>query len=239
MASTAYFRFHGNLNDFLPKNKKNTLVAYSFWGTPSVKDAIESLGVPHVEAYKILINDHPSDFSTLIKDQDLIQVFPSPGYEESMMVTWPYRFVLDVHLGKLARLLRLTGFDTVYENHYNDHIIAEISASENRMVLSRDIGLLKHKKIQYGYWLRSQDPETQLKEIIDRFRLKDHFKPFSRCIKCNGIIASVPKEEVMEALPTDTKLVFNEFFQCKSCRQVYWEGSHYERMLRWIKEFGN
>ena len=235
MAPIAHFLFYGNLNDFLATPWRYVKLDYPLKGIPSVKDSMEALGVPHAEVYKIFINDFAADFSSPVKNQDTIQVFPFPDHEDAPEIVWPSRFILDVHLGKLARMLRLTGFDTIYENNYYDHRIADWAAAEDRMVLTRDIGLLKNKKIRYGYWLRSQHPEEQFKEITQRFGLKELFRPFTRCLKCNGFIELVSKERVVEHLPKDTLNVFAEFCQCENCGQVYWKGSHYEKMIQWIE----
>ena len=131
----------------------------------------------------------------------------------------------------------MLGFDTLYEPAFNDKIIAEIAQNETRIVLTRDVGLLKQKQIKWGYWLRSQLLEPQLSEVVSHFRLTGRFQPFTRCLECNGLLKPVKKELVLEKLPPKTKLYFNEFYQCHNCERVYWKGSHYERMQQFIKQF--
>lgn len=145
-------------------------------------------------------------------------------------------FILDVHLGKLARRLRMLGFDSLYLNTYTDTQIVEIASNQTRIVLTRDVNLLKHKVLQtgQGYWLRSQNPDKQLIEVLNQFKLYSSTKPFFRCINCNGIIQRVVKETVLSHLEPDTILYFHEFYQCNTCGKVYWKGSHYEKIERFI-----
>ncbi|MEJ7681829.1 MAG: Mut7-C RNAse domain-containing protein [Segetibacter sp.] len=135
-------------------------------------------------------------------------------------------------MGKLAKALRILGFDTIYQNNYSDKSVVEIAEREQRIVLTRDVGLLKHKSIKCGYWLRSQVVEKQLKEVVNRFHMLTEARLFERCLVCNGKIAEVAKEVVLEKLPPETIKYFNKFFQCSSCKKVYWKGSHYENMMK-------
>jgi len=147
------------------------------------------------------------------------------------------KFILDVHLGKLARHLRMLGFDTIYENDCTDPQIVNIAQAEKRAVLTRDTELLKIKAIEEGYLIKSKNHLKQLAEVILRFDLASRIRPFSRCIVCNGVVEKVEKEAVICKLPQKTRLYYEEFFQCKSCERVYWKGSHYIKMNRFIEEF--
>jgi hypothetical protein len=229
---TARFRFYGSLNDFLRPRNKDAWISYTFTNTPAIKDAIEAIGIPHTEVKEIIINQHPAPFYHLLQPNTLAEVYP---YDQ--IPSAPQKFILDVHLGKLARLLRLLGFDTLYENNYTDRMIADTLKAETRIVLTRDINLLKHKVIEWGYWLRSQHPPNQLREVLHRYRLADKIQPFTRCLACNGCIDLVNKEAIADKLQPDTARYFNEFYQCRSCKRVYWKGSHYERMLQWVEKF--
>ena len=237
MKNRASFWFSGNLNDFLRKNQRNKLLLYPFNLAPAVKDAIEALGVPHPEVGLIYINNEPSDFNRPLQPHDLVEVFPAYPLADlaatdsllSILPTTP-QFVLDVHLGKLAKALRLFGFDTLYLNNYTDAAIARLAEEQNRIVLTRDVGLLKHKIIKWGYWLRSQQPNQQLAEVIVNFGLSGYYQPLTRCLACNGLIIEVAKETVLAEIPPKTKIYFNQFFRCPSCRRVYWKGSHYDNM---------
>lgn len=243
MEKTATFTFYGSLNYFPALSGSESEVEFKFTGTPAIKDAIEAMGVPHPEVDVILINNLPVAFYYPLKNKDKVEVYPAAAGIQwpenfSLMAKHPApaRFVLDVHLGRLARALRMLGFDTLYENDYSDKAIAQLAEAEERVVLTRDVGLLKQKTIQWGYWLRSQHLEEQLAEVINHFKLKTKLSPFTRCIACNGNIAEVPKADVVAQLPPKTKLYFNEIYQCDRCKRVYWKGSHYERMQRFIED---
>lgn len=145
---------------------------------------------------------------------------------------------MDVHLGTLAKLLRMLGFDATYKTDLTDATIARIAQTENRIVLTRDVGLLKHKTIAQGHWLRSQQTEEQLREVLQKYKIKpSDFKPLSRCLVCNTWVQPAAKEQVSDKLPPKTQLYFNEFYQCPTCGKVYWKGSHYEHMMQVIQRF--
>lgn len=241
---TAFFFFHKSLNDFLPAMKRNSWISHNFKDIQSVKDAIEAIGVPHPEVDVIIAQNSSVGFNYRLQENDRIEVYPVLDdhiFPESYSLSRQYlqldKFVLDVHLGKLAKAMRLLGLDTVIENHFTDNMIAQLSETENRITLTRDIGLLKHKAIKSGYWIRSQHWEEQLTEVIARYSLETKFKPFSRCTICNGMIKTVPKETVLHQLPPVSKQLFNEFFQCTNCKRVYWKGSHYDRMEKWVHKW--
>ena len=244
--SSAWFRFYEELNDFLPAGKKKVSFEYSFSGNPSVKDAIEALGVPHVEVDMIIINGNPVDFKNKLQNEDQVSVYP---VFESFDITdvshlheKPLRnpaFILDVHLGKLARYLRLCGFDTLFFRHLTDQEIIRISRKEHRIILTRDRELLKNKLVTHGYWIRSPHPEEQFSEVFKRFDLKNFEDPFSRCLECNGILTVVPKEEIIDHILPKTREYYNEFKKCPGCGHIYWEGSHYEKMKKQIEKMLN
>ena len=244
MDLTANFRFYGTLNDFLSPREKNRWLSYAFQGKPAVKDAIEALGVPHPEVHAILMNDIAVGFVHSLQAQAQVAVYPldhlpllPEGY--SLRPSYPgiEKFILDVHLGKLSRSLRMLGFDCYYENQQTDQEIAARAEKENRIVLSRDVGLLKHKAIHWGYWLRSQDPQEQVGEVIRYFKLLNKFRPFTRCLSCNGRIEETAKERIVHKLPPQTRQFYKDFYQCLSCKKVYWKGSHYERMQEFLAGF--
>jgi uncharacterized protein len=226
------FKFHGNLNDFMHLPDRDRIIKYSYSGHPTLKDAIEAIGVPHPEIGEIKANGQIVSLSEPLENTSFIEVFPF-----DQVVDLPLKFILDVHLGKLARLLRLLGFDVWYDNQYLDKEIINLIKIEQRIVLTRDIGLLKQRAVVWGYWLRSQNSFRQLEEVFDRYQLKKIVKPFSRCLLCNGLLHTVQKINVLNLLPSRTQLFYNEFFQCQDCKKVYWKGSHYERMLQQVKDF--
>jgi uncharacterized protein len=233
----AYFRFYEELNDFLPPPKRKKQFTYMFTGNPSVKDAIEAIGVPHVEVDLILVNSQSVDFSCKLQDGDYVSVYPVFESFNIVSVTHlrlkPLRnlkFICDVHLGKLSRLLRLCGFDTVFLTDINDQEIIDLGLSEKRVILTRDKGLLKNKRVTHGYWIRSQYPRIQLKEIILRFDLNDRLSLFTRCLECNGLLTDVSKEEIIDRLLPKTRQYYTDFKRCSECNRIYWNGSHYFRM---------
>lgn len=241
-----WFRFYEELNDFLPKNRKKVRFQIECEQKQSVKDAIESLGIPHTEIDLILVNGQSVSFDYHILPDDNISVYPVFESLDISRVTRlrnkPLRipsFILDVHLGKLAKYLRMTGFDTLYENRLDDNEIVEIAIREKRIILTRDIGLLKHKVVTHGYWIRSQKPVEQFTETARRFDLFSKFKPFCRCTVCNGLVKKTNKQSVIHQLKPRTKIYFNEFFKCSSCGKVYWKGSHFERMQKLIFELAD
>jgi uncharacterized protein with PIN domain len=238
----AWFRFYEELNDFLPEGKRKIFFPWSFSGNPSVKDAIEALGVPHVEIDMILVNGISVNFSYKLRNKDTVSVYPVFESLDISSVTHlreqPLRdlkFILDVHLGKLTKYIRLCGFDTCYNTGLDDDEIINISLSDNRIILTRDKGLLKNKLVTHGYWIRSQHLNEQLIEVFKRFDLKDQIRPFTRCMECNGILVDVSKEEIMNYLLPDTRQYYHEYKKCTDCDHIYWEGSHYGRMKNFIE----
>ncbi len=238
---TARFRFYAELNDFLKKDLRYRCFDYRFYGSPAVKDAIESFGVPHTEVDLILVNSNPADFSYHLKDGDFVSVYPvfesldisSLKQDEPLR---DLRFVADVHLGKLARYLRILGFDTLYRNDFKDEEIIDVSLSENRVILTRDVGILKHKRVLKGYFVKNDNPRLQLKEIVKRFDLCSNINTFSRCPLCNGPLREVKKEEIWDEIPIKTRSFCNEFKLCVNCGKLYWKGTHFKRIEELVKE---
>ncbi len=226
----------------MPSYRKKQTFLHSFKGDPSVKDIIESLGVPHTEVDLILVNGRSVGFSFKPSGGDHISVYP---VFESLDITElthlrhkPLRtvkFIADVHLGKLVRYLRLLGFDTLYNRDFNDHEIVDISLAEKRIILTRDRQLLKHRRITHGYWIRSSDPGVQIREVIQRFDLRNNLKTFTRCMDCNGMLMEISKDEVSADLLPRTRQYYQLFYKCESCRKIYWEGSHFENMKKAIR----
>ncbi len=237
-----FMRFYAELNDFLPPGKRQVTFDHCFFGQPTVKDLIESLGVPHTEVDLILSNGKSVDFSHRVENLDRISVYPV--FEtldiSSILRVRPaplrkIRFVLDVHLGKLAVYLRMMGFDALYSNEFDDEMLVEISVRERRILLTRDRGLLKRSDVTHGYYVRATAPSSQLVEVLRRFELFGAIRPFTRCLSCNEELAPTPKEEVEGRLPPKVKEYFREFLLCRGCGRVYWQGSHYERMKSFIE----
>lgn len=226
------FRFHGELNDFLPSAKRAVEFAHEGGVTDTLKHVIESLGVPHTEIAGVTANGNPVRLSDRLKADECIEVFP---YELPITLSSP-RFVLDGHLGRLAAYLRMLGFDTAYDRFADDPALATIASKEDRVLLTRDVGLLKRSEVTAGYCVRAHKPLEQLREISCRFGLQRHFAPFVRCMDCNGDLQPVAKEEVANLLPPHTRLTKTEFSRCSSCQKIFWRGSHHARMLGWISD---
>ena len=239
-------RFYAELNDFLRDAWKKKRFRLELNRRTSVKDLIESLGVPHTEVEVILANGVSVDFSYIVKDSDDLSIYPmfesvdvSPILQLRDEPLRKTRFVLDCHLGRLARYLRQFGFDTLYRNDYNDDDLAEISSTQHRILLTRDRNLLKRSIITHAYFIRDHDPRKQLDEVIRRFDLKNRIIPFGRCTRCNGIVEEVDKTAIEDRLEPKTRKYFDTFWQCSSCGQIYWEGSHVKHMLELTDEVLN
>ncbi len=232
----AHVRFYAELNDFLKPEQRFRDAPFAFAKT-SVKDAIESFGVPHTEVDLILANGESVDFSYLLRDGDRVSVYPvfealdissvERVRPQPLRVT---RFVLDVHLGALAGYLRMLGFDTLWHNDSADEELARVSSAERRILLTRDRGLLKRGEVTHGYLVRSAAARQQVEEVLYRFDLWDSLRPFSRCLRCNGALRLVAKEAVTDRLPPRTAEYYDEFQECPACGRIYWKGSHFRRM---------
>jgi uncharacterized protein with PIN domain len=234
------FRFYAQLNDFLPAHRRGRRFTHVLQGLASVKDAIEALGVPHPEVDVIVVNRKAEDFSYRLHDGDDVSVYPifrsidiSGIRRAGTDPPQPVRFALDVHLGKLASLLRLVGFDTVLLG--DDAEMAAMAARDGRIVLTRDVGLLKRSVVRHGHWVRHTDPESQLAEVLERFDLANRIEPFVRCVRCNTLLVPVDAEAVADRLPPRTRAGFRQFHRCPGCERVYWQGSHYDRLVRLVE----
>lgn len=230
-------RFYEELNDFVRADLRKRPIEKTLKHSTTVKDFIESFGVPHTEVDLVVVNGESSDFGRRVADGDVISVYPVfESFDISGLARLQQRplrnlrFAADCHLGKLAEKMRLLGFDVEYRNHITDEELFNAVVDHKKILLTRDRRLLMRKEIDRGYLLRSQFPTEQLEEVVKRFDLRDQLQPFTRCAKCNGILERVAKETVFHLLEPKTKLYYNDFFQCQNCRQVYWQGSHLEKI---------
>ncbi|MEW5978546.1 MAG: Mut7-C RNAse domain-containing protein [Acidobacteriota bacterium] len=231
------FRFYAELNDFLPQARRQKSFHHAFQGKVAVKDMIESLGVPHTEVDLILANGCSVDFSYPVQPGDAISVFPvfeafdiSPLLRVRARPLRVIRFVLDVHLGRLAALLRLLGFDSLYRNDLSDGELAQLSREQSRVLLTRDRGLLKRSEVTHGYCVRSTTPRSQVAEVVRRFDLIAAAQPFSRCLKCNDELEDACLERVRDEVPPGVQVLRQEFKRCPRCGRVFWKGTHYRRL---------
>lgn len=226
------FRFHGELNDFLSPERRNVPFDCPAGNTDTIKHVVESLGVPHTEVGAVMVNGSERGLDQALADGDRIEVFP-----HRLPVILPEnRFVADGHLGRLAAYLRMLGFDTWYERDADDALLASVAHQENRVLLTRDIGLLKRREVLRGYSVRFHKPHEQLREVTRRFALYSHFAPFTRCMACNRPLHPVEKSQIADLLPPHTRETKQEFSRCGNCARIYWRGSHHARMLGWMQD---
>jgi uncharacterized protein with PIN domain/sulfur carrier protein ThiS len=236
--ATAMVRFYAELNDLLPVAERFHDLEVPVGVGETVKDLVEARGVPHAEIDLILINGHPARFDHRVRAGDRISVYPvfesldisSIGRlrPEPLRTT---RFVVDANLGTLARYLRLCGFDTLYRNDIDDEELAATSRAERRVLLTRDVGVLKRRVVTHGYFVRATSPSDQLVETVRRFDLSADIHPFTRCMTCNDLLAPVDKQDVIDELEPGTARFYDEFLRCWSCLDIYWRGAHYENLL--------
>jgi len=233
----ATFRFYAELNDFLAPDARGRAINASYLVSPSVKDAIEALGVPHVEVDLILVNDEPVGFDYRVRAEDRVAVYP---VFEALDIA-PIRrlgrpplrrtcFIADVHLRKLSRLLRLMGFDVLHSPTSTDSELVDVSVRTGRILLTRDRALLKHGRLTHGYWVRSVQPRRQAVEVVRRFDLAGDIRLLSRCPRCNGVLKPVDKADVLPRIPPRTAAWVDEYVECVSCGKLYWQGTHVDRI---------
>jgi uncharacterized protein with PIN domain len=206
---------------------------------------IEALGVPHTEVELVLVNGESVGFDRQLIDGDRVAVYPmfealdiSPLLRVRASPLRQPRFIADAHLGGLARLLRMTGFDTLYDNHFADEKIETLAAREHRIVLTRDRELLKRRSITHGCYLHALKPALQLRELFDRLDLARQARPFTRCLECNAPLRALPRAEAVDRVPPDTAVHHRQFSTCDECRRVFWPGSHWQRMQQTIAQLG-
>ena len=231
--------FHDDLSFFL--KSKQPQIDRQLTERSSVKDVIEACGVPHTEVDLILINGKPAGFEKVLAQDAVVDVhglgsdrlthFP----ENRLQVREIRSFVADGHLGKLVRDLRLLGIDVSYDCEAEDRQLVKLASDEHRALLTRDRRLLMHAAVRHGYYLRSQNPLAQTIEVLQRFDLASALTPFTRCIRCNAKLESAEKEKVLGELEPLTKIYYDQFRRCSGCGQVYWSGSHFEKLEKRIQ----
>jgi len=240
---TATFRFYEELNDFLSAERRRQEFSVPCAEAATTKHMIEALGVPHTEVELILVNDESVGFDHRLREGDRVAVYPkfealdvTPLLRVREQPLRTPRFVADAHLGALARLLRIAGFDTLYDNRYQDREIADIAGRDDRIVLTRDRELLKLRSITHGCYVHAVKPTQQFMEIIDRLDLARSARPFSLCLVCNAPLRSIEKAAVLERLPASVRDQQERFTRCDVCHRVFWEGSHWRRMQALLTE---
>ncbi len=243
MMVCATFRFYGNLNDFLPRDRRQRDIAARCARMATTKHMIEALGVPHTEVELVLVNGEGAGLDLLLEEGDRVAVYPRfTRFDVGSLAPAPMlpagriRFVADAHLGGLARLLRMAGFDTIYDNGLRDDQVEALAADEERVVLTRDRELLKRRTIAYGCYVRALKAEDQLREVFERLGLADRARPFTRCLHDNAPLHAIGKAEVLERLPPMVAACQDGFSTCDVCRRVYWKGTHWQRMSRVLEQ---
>lgn len=235
-------RCYEELNWFLPPELRKHPFPWPLQRGQTVKSLVESLGIPHTEVDLVLVGGRSVGFAHRLADGDRLSVYP---VFESLDIAGAsrvrprplrqVRFVLDVHLGRLARLLRLAGFDSLYDNRWEDRTLSRLSRREGRILLTRDRGLLMRSEVTHGYCVRSPHPPAQLGEVIARFDLGRRLSPFSLCLVCNRALEALSRRQARERVPPQVALRYRRFRACPQCRRVYWRGSHWENMQRYLE----
>lgn len=234
---TATFRFYEELNDFLAPERRKREFACRCARAATTKHMIEALGVPHTEVELVLVNGESVGLGRILEEGDRVAVYPkfealdvTPLLRVREAPLRELRFIADSHLGGLAHLLRMMGFDTLYDNAFEDIEIERLAGAQRRIVLSRDRGLLKRRGITHGCYLHALRSETQLREIFERLDLARSARPFTRCLACNAALHPVEKSSVEPFLPPGVQARYDRFSRCEGCGRVFWEGTHWRRM---------
>ncbi|GBE65169.1 hypothetical protein MFM001_16310 [Mycobacterium sp. MFM001] len=242
MAGYVDVRAYAELNEFLGPESRGVTVRRPFRSHQTVKDILEAMGVPHTEVDLILVNGDPVGFAHRPTTGDRIAAYPmfealdvgSTARLRPVPLRDPH-FVIDVNLGRLARLMRVLGFDVWWSNDADDQTLADISLSQQRILLTRDRGLLKRRAITHGLFVHSEHAEEQTLEVIRRLDLAQRVAPLTRCLRCNGPLAVVSKDEVIEDLEPLTRRYYNDFRRCTECGRIYWPGSHHTGLVRLVE----
>jgi len=234
-------RFHGDLSVFLGSKPGDAVIERRLAEKTSIKDIIESCGVPHPEVDLILVDEKTVGFDHTLANDTNVEVFPVENPDtyqthKRLQALGIVRFVADGHLGSLTRNLRLLGFDVAYRQNADDRQLLEAMARENRALLTRDRRLLMHAIVQHGYWPRSQNADEQTVEVIRRFDVSEFIAPFTRCLRCNAMLEAVAKAEIIDKLEPLTKIHYDQFRRCPDCKQIYWLGSHFPKLQKRIEE---
>lgn len=230
--ATATFRFHGELSEFLARDLRDRAFEHACARAATVKHAIESLGVPHTEAGRLLVNGQPATLARIVRQGDAVEVFPHDSTSAATEGTPD--FLADAHLGGLARMLRMLGFDTLYDNGMADREIVELAARERRVILTRDRELLKCREVMRGCFVHARKPEAQLAEVASRYALERRMRPFTLCLHCNLRLDAIDTSAARASVPQRIAQRYTQFMCCPGCRRIFWEGSHWARMRQML-----
>ncbi len=239
---SVHVRCYAELNDGLPAWVHQRAFPYEAPEGNTVGDLTQALGLSAEVVDLVLVNGASVGWNHVLNDGDRVSLYPVfETFDISSVTrlrTEPLRqprFVVDVHLGKLAHHLRMVGFDTAYNNRAHDADLVKLATTEARTLLSKDRELLQNESLPRRYRVHANDPRLQLIEVLRRFDLFDCLHPFTRCIECNTPLLQIAKAEILHRLPPKVQEVYNEFQLCPLCDRIYWKGSHYERMREFIE----
>ena len=237
------FRCYAELSDFLSQEQRQKQFVHPLKTPLTLGEALESLRIPWSEVDLVLVNGEPEALDARLRDNDFVSVYPTfetldIGELKSLhaQVLRVTRFILDAHLGKLAKYLRMLGFDSLYRNDFGDDEIIELALQEKRIILTRDKLLLRSRRVTHGYYVRATEKHAQLREVVQKFDLYSQFKSFTRCMTCNAELVPKSRDEIRDLVDEDTLQFFHEFFYCPACMNVYWQGSHFKRMESFIRD---
>jgi len=212
------------LRPFLRPGRRGGPMAVAVDGTSSLGHVVQSLGVPLTEVGRLLVNGEPAAPGYRPAGGDVVAVEAVPRPQQLASA----RFVLDVHLGALARRLRLAGLDATYANDSGDDALIEQANADRRVLLTQDRGLLRRRVLWLGAYVRGARPDDQFRDVLDRF--KPPLAPWTRCPACNGPLSPVAKAAVAPQLLPGTRRTYQTFSRCRTCGQVYWHGAHSKRL---------
>ncbi|HEY9374012.1 Mut7-C RNAse domain-containing protein [Streptomyces sp.] len=225
--------FAPELRLFVASERRSGRTSVATDGASTLGHVVESLGVPLTEAGRLVVDGREVEVSHIPTAGETVEV---EGVARPQQVPGaPLRFLLDVHLGTLARRLRLLGVDAAYESEdIGDPALATLSAKEQRVMLSRDRGLLRRRELWAGAYIYSDRPDEQLRDVLERFAPR--LAPWSRCTACNGPLTEADKDAVREQLEQGTERSYDVFAQCTECERVYWRGAHHARLDEIVSE---
>lgn len=231
-------RAYAELNAFVAAECRGVASRRPFRPHQTVKDVVEAMGIPHTEIDLIVVDGEPVDFAYRPQTGARVAVYPvfeALGIEPvERLRPAPLReprFVADVNVGKLARYLRLLGFDVNWSATADDETLARVSTDDQRILLTRDRALLARKVITHGLYVHAVDPVEQVVEVVRRLDLGCRLAPFTRCLRCNHPVVDVPKAEVVDQLEPLTRRYYDDFRRCTGCGRIFWAGSHHGRLV--------
>jgi uncharacterized protein with PIN domain len=226
-------RLHPALRLFLPRRaREHGELDLPHDPTASVGHIVQSAGVPMTEVGDLIVAHVSVSCRCRLQEMDSLEVVvrarPQP-------LEGPALFLLDVHLGALGRKLRLLGVDTAYDRDAGDDDLVGQAGRENRILLSRDRGLLMRRTLCRAAFVRGQDPDDQLADVIERFR--PPLTPWTLCLACGGTLMQVPEAQVADRLEPGTLRTQHQFSRCQSCDHVYWHGAHDARLRQVVRRY--